>query len=606
MRLSNGARKKLSAPLDLFRSEDGPYWKAKYESSCTPGCGNSHYQITAMTCVEKTGGLFSNVKEVDNSSCAGYTPVAKQCVDTSRCQWRVHKPPDDFCGWAKVGCYDDGKEKLQNGSWGVQSHWTNCEEETGVTQKEFRTAHGYRCAGGKRHQMIQDVCLMTLNAPEYERAEYVASKLNSSTVCGGADVIVIATQEMTGVMGSRWSKFPDFVRELQEKEEYLRGYKSAGSCGSKISGAVVVLVKWQKRDHFSPTILKCHHERSTATINRPGEKGTAILQLKFTGGTFVAASSHLARAGLESEKRVTQFNVAAEYISQLEPKPTVVMWGGDFNMRTIFNQDEHAVEEVVRLGLTHPQGTDVCAGQSCADPFSQWQYNFNPHAAFLALRRKPDYFGGKEQLLTVDEALESANQLYGLNLRQADVSGLCPTYYKAGAAGTWSDTSEDSSANRTWIPTFACKACPDCESEYYRTDYGGGKKKDSWEGDMSRAASTTERLFVTTGNGGSCEKAQKIVAEVDHDTVYAKCKIRTGPTENRDSGHRSGRQQGSNDRSGKRKQSGVRGNSREKEKKNINEQKNEKEHKNEKEKDAAKGKGRQVAQKRRGHEPARS
>eukprot|EP00416_Gambierdiscus_australes_P032999 CAMPEP_0171093434 /NCGR_PEP_ID=MMETSP0766_2-20121228/39075_1 /TAXON_ID=439317 /ORGANISM="Gambierdiscus australes, Strain CAWD 149" /LENGTH=407 /DNA_ID=CAMNT_0011551883 /DNA_START=47 /DNA_END=1270 /DNA_ORIENTATION=+ len=394
-----------------------------------------------------------------------------------------------------------GLEILQACLLAASSHRTDTDLEKGAWRKG-------------RNVTLPDplrMCIVTMNAPMYERAEFVASQLESK--CQGAHVVAIASQELTTWKSSIFQKFK---QRLHEKA--LSNYTLVGECSNQstsISAGVFLLVKSELQSPFGYENGTCA-EKGPSFLGwgfLPGAKGTAILKVDYAGGTLVVASTHGTRAGTASEDRVTHFMMAARAIAQA--KPTHLAWAGDFNSRTYFNRDSN---ETLRFGLTHPPGGSSCPHR--CDRSESWLEDFSPYRAFQELQKKKDYFGGaKDNLLTFDDITERVREETRVPLFELDGSHLCPTYYKARDRGK---LVESGWTTIRWSPTFACKACQTCDEEYYRVSLDG-KGKDTWEGDRNRAPSRTERIFVA--GAMKCAEIEKIPAWTDHDALVAVCDL---------------------------------------------------------------------------------
>jgi len=202
-------------------------------------------------------------------------------------------------------------------------------------------------------------------------------------------------------------------------------------------------------------------------------KGTAVLTIRHTAGAIIAASTHGARAGTESVRRVEQFKEAAQYISEEAKRHgrVDVIWGGDFNMRRHLEPSD--VLTLERYGFTHPTPDELTQcrrdGNSCVDRHSHLVDTFDPTKVVQHLSQIPDWFGGHgDTRITTERLLEQVRLEYDLDIVGVDVNKLCPSYYKADL--TYNKWIPDSDMAFVWSPRLACQACPDCPVEYYGGD----------------------------------------------------------------------------------------------------------------------------------------
>merc|ERR1719221_117781 len=112
----------------------------------------------------------------------------------------------------------------------------------------WRSAHALDNSGCP-DDTLNSICTATINHPATlsegsSKADIRAGALLDG--CNGADVAVIATQEMTNLWGDIFPSILDH-RMLAE-----RNYVEVGRCGARISTGVVVLVKESLRVYFAP------------------------------------------------------------------------------------------------------------------------------------------------------------------------------------------------------------------------------------------------------------------------------------------------------------------------------------------------------------------
>lgn len=292
-----------------------------------------------------------------------------------------------------------------------------------------------------------------------------------------------------------------------------------------MSPGVVVLVKKSLREHFAPSIGRCVHDSNLYGGDKAltNTKGTVFLELFTVVGPLVAASTHGARGDVICEPRVQMIQGAVKQI--MDMKPAIVAWGGDFNPRTQVNGDD----DLLSLGATHPDTTSPTR----VDPRAHWAPWFNATAAYEQLAATPDILGGADGK-SLQQVLKEAS---GGHLMEVPlIRSLCPTYKKKSggkfkdtdmmllADGTkeqkgWFSQPQGSRVIEEWKPSFACQAPGSSDLEYYASPLDG---KTEWP---SRSPSWTERLVVHATAGTKCQRPRKVLAEDDHDVLYARCDL---------------------------------------------------------------------------------
>jgi len=332
---------------------------------------------------------------------------------------------------------------------------------------------------------LDDICIVTVN---YDKGKNPLS--NGDTVvakephrliaeCNGADIVVIATQELI-------NKAVDHFKTYVETARQVPHYQVVASCGHKISPGVVVLVKDGKEKLLRSQSGGCADPLKGKDGSWLNDKGSEIGWIYSTQGRRIAfASTHGARGDTISEERVKELRDAAAELLDLNAE--VIVWGGDFNPRT---PDADAIFGFSQVAFTPPDGAEDVG-------------KYDPRKAMKLLARQEDIFGKEDQ--TFDELLESTTS--GKIVQAPGIRDLCPSYPKKPGPGKYD--------GKTWKPNLACQS-GDGSVEYYT----GGV---ALSGKKNKSPSWPDRILVSSNL--NCDPVRKILAEEDHDALLATCRL---------------------------------------------------------------------------------
>lgn len=492
-----------------------PEWVARY-AGCSTLCGSGVEKMVMAVCMQ--GGRVV----ADDACNQKAKPVDKKCEEHFGCEWRLGGVPKDGCGWAREAlCFERGGEKAVDKAF--------CEKIIAESGDDFLLRTG-RINGKCKGTELAKICVATMN---HESGLDDATRKGEELVtkCGDVDAIVIATQGLTQTSNKMfWTVFESFG-------EGLRPFVPVSRCGGKISAGVLVLAHESKEHLFAPLRGACITEdkagnwRLLPNMFRT-KMGSVILEVHTVSGVLAAASTHGPTGGTISSNRTSSFEATVNHILGLSPK--YVAWGGDFNMRIPFENEDDS--SILSLGVTHPPPDSEGVDQK-----PEWTAMFNPTAAYDRLRGFLDILGSEKK--TLAQELESFSD--GILVEVDGVRDLCPSYSKAGGAGEtpsyWGDLVGRRDA-RPWLPNFACQA-PGREVEYYMSPLSEKDGKVKWSGESSQAPSWTDRLIVsqaterTLASTGkkhvalvnaetvACGRPEKILVATGHDVILSVCKL---------------------------------------------------------------------------------
>lgn len=275
---------------------------------------------------------------------------------------------------------------------------------------------------------------------------------------------------------------------------YLIGTFAQHKLGIGCGGVSVVVYKHGKHDvHFEG--MTASHAAGDKALGQKVRtslttlKGTVAMKLGINGRKLVVASTH-AQEGVRAKergkpcpseptpedvsgekKRVEDFRSGLAAIHEIASEEAGILWGGDFNPRTVNPASGCPIFEGDMSQLL--EGKDI-------------------------LGAVPE--GDGKQLTTFSKELcefsrkQAVRELVEVQMAQGEV---CPTYNK--------DENHESQSK----PQFMCNS-PLHGPMYYKF-----KKPPSW----------TDRIFTNNADWLSCGNAERIPHKEDHDAVFVTCEV---------------------------------------------------------------------------------
>jgi len=508
----------IAVKADAERSFMADGWKATY-GECSNTCGYGFRQRLELEPCDKQTRILETCADSEPSALAAQV----SCVDASGCKWACGKVE---CGWSDVECQGSGSMlpgELCHILPESKKHFANenCYQPC-KSEDEISTI----CAVAVNHLDEQYGSLQTLvdKTCVSENGDHSAFAPSHSGPRGRPtlkrpDLLVFMTQELqhANKVNNKGEDFHKFVND-----DALAHYRLAGECVGNLSASVAVYVRTEMWSRVFPVSVTCEHFISMCDWTNC--KGSAVMTMMTTSGKLILASSHLARAGQISAKRVKQFEIVANAIASARQgdRQSLVIFGGDSNVRSEFREDVSFDQEYTAEQVRQAAGPDILGHENWTlDQHLEGRVGLNSRVR-IGLQDQPLFQAKSWDKLC--PFYRKTNETAGKKVKVKSGTKTKPKRFRVRRR---KDATQDAAVRNT----LACRSPEDqlasgdnSQLEFFDVS--------SIKGCKSRAPSWTMRVFLSEVMYEACGKLMKDIRnlQTDHDPVFVRCLLPKGST----------------------------------------------------------------------------